>query len=133
MSLPGAVNYSIVGRRSVHEWLAGVRRCLPISLNVVSISSSPIANLGCISGNGIGHCACIEERLQGDNGYATTRSTRIVSQLEAARDLKLVGDKDDLSMWNLEMLILMPMQILVESWKLESGKKFQYYFNDYFN
>lgn len=105
MSLPGALNYSIVGRRSVHEWLAVVRRCLPISLNVVSISSSPIANLGCISGNGIGHCACIEERLQGDNGYATTRSTRIVRQLEAAaaaRDLKLVGDKDYLSMWNLD-------------------------------
>lgn len=98
MSLPGAVNYSIVGRRSVHEWLAVVRRCLPISLNVVSISSSPIANLGCISGNGIGHC--IGERLQGDNGYATTRSTRIAAV--AARDLKLVGDKDDLSMWNLD-------------------------------
>lgn len=57
-------------------WLVVVPRYLPISLNVVSISSSPIANLG--NGNGI--CVHTEMRLQDDNGHDEVSKSRAATE-----------------------------------------------------
>lgn len=57
-------------------WLAVVPRYLPISLNVVSISSSTIANLG--NGNGI--CVHTEMRLQDDNGHDEVSKSRAAAE-----------------------------------------------------